>query len=349
MRTRLHIVPLFILAVFVSASVSADPPAPNRDQATPKTLAAAQTADSITTLSAEAISALKDLPKDPRPEKLAAGMHFLVSNEMHIHHYEKASKNRKGAYLGVGTDQNFLLAGWSNPYLMVLLDFDQWVVDLQHVYAVAFHSCETSEEFRAFWSEANRRSSKDLVRKAHAGSKRLWRLVGAYNRSREKVAERLEVVTKQFADLGIPIYLSDPAMYSHLRSLYLKDQVFIMRGDLTGSRTLAALNRITTAHRVVFGLIYVSNSMEYFHFDKPFRRNMLGLPTNDSTLFLHTVHWYADNKRLWTYFTQRYANFRTWLEHSKTISVRQMLPRYKGFPDQLVHFDQLPSANKRKR
>ena len=56
--------------------------------------------------------------------------------------------------MGVGTDQNYLIAGWSRPEVLVLMDFDQVVVDLHRVYQLAFLHAESPEAFLRLSAEA---------------------------------------------------------------------------------------------------------------------------------------------------------------------------------------------------
>ena len=98
-----------------------------------------------------ALSAFTNLPADPAPPELVRGMHYWMSNEDHLDLFHPAVKDKGGLYIGVGTDQNYLLGAWARPEGLVLMDFDQSIVDLHRVYRVIFLAAETPEELLRLW------------------------------------------------------------------------------------------------------------------------------------------------------------------------------------------------------
>ena len=47
-----------------------------------------------------------------------------VGNEDHLDLFRPAVKDKGGLYIGVGTDQNYLLGAWARAEALVLMDFD---------------------------------------------------------------------------------------------------------------------------------------------------------------------------------------------------------------------------------
>ena len=81
--------------------------------------------------------------EDPPPPELVRDTHYIVSNESRQDLFKDSIAAHGGALLGVGSDQNYLLAGWSRPELLILFDFDQVVVNVHRVYRAFFLNAAT--------------------------------------------------------------------------------------------------------------------------------------------------------------------------------------------------------------
>ena len=64
------------------------------------------------------------IESEPPPPKLTLNKHFLISNENHLHYFHDLVKDVGGVYLGVGSEQNYVLAGWAKSERMIIVDFD---------------------------------------------------------------------------------------------------------------------------------------------------------------------------------------------------------------------------------
>ena len=85
---------------------------------------------------------------DPKPDKLTKDSHFFVSDEQRHDLFRQDVKNLGGVFIGLGTDQNYLMAAWARPEVLVPLDFDQMVVNLHFAFRVIFLNAKTKEEAR---------------------------------------------------------------------------------------------------------------------------------------------------------------------------------------------------------
>src|SRR5690606_20098978 len=111
--------------------------------AEPTTLAKAETAtpapaepeavDPLGPLPDEVRARFEGLPRDPKPDALVRNSHYWISNELNQDLWYEHVADLGGAYLGVGTDQNYLLAGWAKSDLVVVVDFDEAIADLHQV------------------------------------------------------------------------------------------------------------------------------------------------------------------------------------------------------------------------
>ena len=106
----------------------------------------------ISPLSPDLQSALDGIRPDPRPKEIIKGTHYVTSNEPKQHLFHKAFKGSGGLYVGVGAEQNYLFMTWSRPEVAVLMDFDDVIPRLHHVYASIFRRMETPEAFLGCWT-----------------------------------------------------------------------------------------------------------------------------------------------------------------------------------------------------
>ncbi|HEY8378164.1 MAG TPA: hypothetical protein VIK91_16830, partial [Nannocystis sp.] len=61
-------------------------------------------------------------------------IHYVKSNEVRHDVFFPYVAGKGGAYIGVGSDQNYTVAAAAGSELMFLLDIDQSVVDLHRCY-----------------------------------------------------------------------------------------------------------------------------------------------------------------------------------------------------------------------
>ena len=85
-------------------------------------------------------------------------MHYTRSNETRHYLFKSPINEIGGIHVGVGAEQNYIFAGWSKPKVMILMDFDQWIVDLHRAYSVMFAKAETPDAFIELWQKKNRKS-----------------------------------------------------------------------------------------------------------------------------------------------------------------------------------------------
>ncbi len=276
-----------------------------------------------------AASAFASLPADPAPPELVRGMHYWISNEDHLHLFHPEVKDKGGLYIGVGTDQNYLLGAWARAEALVLMDFDQSIVDLHRVYRVIFLTAETPEEFLRLWQLKSRPEVRRLIQEGYAGKKERYGALQAFATARWPVERRLLRVVAQMKQAALPSFLTDAAEYTHVRRLYQEDKVFMVRGDLTARRTLRAVGQAATQAGMRVGVLYLSNAEQYFPYDAQYRANIRGLPFSGSGVVLRTSGERGVKRVKGTYYhynTQSGANFMAWLaDDAKTPDARRML------------------------
>ena len=256
------------------------------------------------------------------PEEIIRDTHYFVSNELAPQHFRAPLVGLGGVGLGVGAEQNYLFAGWGRPELLVLVDFDQAIVDLHALYRVAFLEAATPEEFCALWTKPNRQRFTALIEAAYADSSRPKAALRIFRQARSSVEWRLGKLKAHFAAVGTPSFATDPDDYAYVRQLFQTNRVIALRGDLTGRRTLADLaQRLTEQGRVV-RWAYFSNAEQYFAYTPSFRGNIMGLPVDERSLVLRT----RPHRQDYAYVIQQFVNFTGWLKEPRIKRVFAVVP-----------------------
>lgn len=261
--------------------------------------------DDATALSAADLAELRAVRPDPRPEALTRDQHYLVSNENKHYLFRAALADRGGIFVGVGAEQNYLMAGWARPEVLVLMDFDQQVVDLHKVYGVIFRAAETPAEFRALWEKQRRDRVSAYIAADFADERERERVERTFRRYWRLVGTQLAAVDTQYRAEGIPTFLSDGEQYAHLARLWHEGRALPLRGDLTARQSMTDLADFARDHGLVVRVLYLSNAEFYFEFTTGnYRQNILALPFDEDSLVVRTVpsggwsYWYVEQSGL---------------------------------------------------
>ncbi|HEY0138754.1 MAG TPA: hypothetical protein VGB85_31935, partial [Nannocystis sp.] len=298
----------------VQAPAPVTTPAPARPPAT-----------GLTPLTAEQRATLLAGPEDTLAE---TPIHYVKSNEVRHDVWFPYVRGVGGAYLGVGSDQNYTIAAAARSELMFLSDIDRSVVDLHRIYEILIESSDTPEALHARFDRAEEETSAALLDSGFAAlpEAERRRLVRLYRNARETVYRHLRHVIKRKRNGEPSSWLSDPVMYDHIRALFQADRVRQMGGDLTGSNSLQTAAAAARALGVPFRVIYFSNAEEYFDYSKSFIANIQAFETDERSVLLRTIYakdWvHAD--LLWAYQVQPLADFKRRLGERKNRSRNPM-------------------------
>lgn len=271
----------------------------------------AQPSGSLPPLAAEHREVLATIRPDPPPRKLLNDQHYVVSDEQYPERFRTTLLGRGGALLGVGTDQNYFFAGWARPELVIVVDFDQSVVDLHTAYRAFFREASDADRFIELWSDEGRARASAAVAKETRTDDERRRVEGALRISRHLVHGRLRYLRDRFAGRGVQTFLTDPAEYRYVAALATSGRVVAVRGDFTADLAMQSAARATRALGLTVRAFYLSNVEQYIRYTPRFRENVLGLPVDDSSVVLRTYH--RGGKRGYVYAVQSAAHFRQWM------------------------------------
>ena len=260
-----------------------------------------------------------DIRWDDPPEKITRNTHYWVSNEYRHDLFHDTLKDRGGVYVGLGTDQNYLLAGWARPEIMILMDFDEYVVHLHRVYRVMFERAEDPVELIRLWSKEKPKTVHGWLEEAYGERSDLKKIKRAYDRGRKSVSRRLRKLSRTYPKRKIPTFLTDQEQYSYIRQMWMTGKIICVRGNLLGDRSMMDIAEVVRAKGLSIRVLYLSNAEQYFRYNDVFRRNINILPFDDRSVVLHTLAWgcygFADGH--YHYSWQTGANFQAWMTDSK--------------------------------
>ena len=250
---------------------------------------------------------------DPPPPETTRGAHFLVSNEDEPYVWPDVVDGRGGMQIGVGAEQNFLLAGWSRPAALVCLDFDQWVVDLNWVHGLVFEKAAGPEELLELWTKAGETRMRRWIAERWPDDHQ--RKLELYLDARYTVYKRLLKVRGILAARDTQSILTAQDQFDHVAKLWRSGRALSIRGDLTAKKAMQDVARVARDHHVPVRVLYLSNTEWYFEYDTAsYTPNILALPFDERSVVLHTRP--IDDKRF-NYVHQAGLTYQAWLRSGK--------------------------------
>lgn len=281
-------------------------------------------AEGLEPLAADAAAAFRAVTPDPPPRALAANSHFVVSDEKRHDLYHDSIAGLGGVFIGVGTDQNYLMAGWARPEVLVPMDFDQVVVDLHLVYRAFFLSAPGPDAFFALWAKDKQADAAAVLDAAYPEPDVRSRVAKAFRLSRNLVRAKLRHMMKTCAKQGVRTFLDDPEQYAYLVGMFRAGRVFPIRGDLTGTSAMRGIAEAARGARLPVRVLYLSNAEYYFDYGDSFRANVRAMPFDARSVVLRTAALGPEKSAdgHYHYQVQPGDNFNAWLERPKTNTYR---------------------------
>lgn len=270
-------------------------------------------------------TALSKVESDPPPKQLAKNAHFVRSDEAAHWVAHDTLQGAGGLLLGVGTDPNYLIAAWMKADLVLVVDFDQVVVDIHTLYRLALQQADTPEAFVQVWSPKG--NLQTLVQSLPDAAMR-QRTLHALKLSRGHIYQRLLALQAAYKRHKTPMCFSDPDGYAHVRALSRQGRIWAWRGDLTAKTTMMGLQQALRAMGRTISVFYLTNAETYFPYTAQVRINLGGLPFADNAWVLRThgkpslPAETADG--FYRYLLQRGRDFAAWMERTDLPNVHRL-------------------------
>ena len=317
---RLLFLALLALATLVSvpAAVMADP-----------TAGSASGIDSLDPLTDEQRQKIASISWDAAPEVLNAvkkqneGKHYLISDEDHPELFRESISNLGGTYIGVGTEQGYVFAGWQRATLAFMIDYDPWVVEMHSLLIPAIARCEDSDCVLKIFSSQN--TGTEFFKQVAADSGLKERdVLRRYRTYRSTWTSSLTKVRK----MSEKTFMNDPDIFAHLHTLALQGRMVTFQANLLDNVAFRSISDTLNDIGGKVGALYLSNTEQYWNYNDGFKRNMLGLPFADNAIIMRTQATYHKNDD-YRYGVMPAANFRAWLEYPKCRNFKQMIKPHK--------------------
>ena len=257
---------------------------------------------------------LTSIPSDPPPKKLTNDQHFLVSDERHAERLRHAIAGLGGVFVGVGPEQNYLYAAWARARILVLVDFDQVVVDLHAVYRAFLRAAATPSRLIDLWRADATYPARDALAADVAEPERRRYLLRLYRRARPMVHGRLRAIAAMHRKLGVASFFTDADLYGHVRGLTLKGRTVAVRGDLTADKTMRGVARAARKLKEPVRGLYLSNVELYVDYEGGLGDNCRVQPTDGESKVLRTVFKSTKAHDRYHYCEQRAGHFEAWLD-----------------------------------
>lgn len=269
--------------------------------------------------------------------------HYVSSNERTLEAFHPRIRDLRGGYLGVGSDQAYLMIGWARSELAWLIDYDPVVVDIHAIYHALFAAADTPAAFRDLWRVEGKPQAIDAITTA-ATKPDARRRELLYRRYRARIAKRLDAVIAGMTAAGVPSFLTDQAQYTYVRELVRAGRVRSLVADLTQTTGVQQLALAATKLAVPVRVVYLSNAEEYWNsLSASFRANILALPVDERSVVLRTLLTWDKNQD-YRYNAQLARNYQQWLAQPWVRTIRDVVRR-KEFDPTAVNFfetDELP-------
>jgi len=277
----------------------------------------------LTPIPADWRAAFEAVRPDPHPEKLTRNSHYWISDEKRHDVFRDTIEDSGGIFVGLGTDQNYLMAAWAKPEVLIPLDFDQMIIDLHFAFRVVFLHAKTPREFAKMWKPEATRNVVRLIRETYDDEEFQRAVIRAYKKGRKHVAVRLKRVRRVYRRLKMETFLTDTKQYDYIVQLFKNNRVFPVRGDLTADMTVKDVAEAARRVGLPIRTLYLSNAEQYFKFTRSYKDNMKSLPFDERSVVIRTVgkRTKASPDGVYEYIYQTGQNFSAWLDYPKLYTV----------------------------
>ena len=262
--------------------------------------------------------------------------HFTVSNEYRHDLWFPYLRGLGGIHVGVASDQNYTLMAVARSEVGYLIDLDRQVVRLHRVYMALIAASPDPEVFMARFEAEAQAETRALIEAGLADMVEVDRAA-----AQKFVADNREALRTYLADVhaarrdehGVT-WLSDPALYEHMRQMVAGGRLRPINGNLAGKTAMATIAAGARALELPVKVLYLSNAEEYLSYTSEFVDNVRGLPAEPGSLVLRTIHdrftgWEdcGEGDRRWNYQVQPLVDFQDRLADRKNNARTAMLAR----------------------
>jgi|GEM_PF-346016 len=229
---------------------------------------------------------------------------YIMTNEPRSYLWNDYVENLGGAYVGIGSDQNYSTIAAARSQWAWVMDYDPRVVKNHRRVFALIEAAPTPDEFIAFFSPAGRKKALKVIDAAFEDEALRKRQRAGFLATADKLHPYYQEKRKANAKAGDYGWLARDENYAYIRTLLQQGRLRVIGGDLL--REGGALAKVGDAARalgVPVRIYYTSNAPSSWggEVTDAYRANVLGLPmdhrsvvlqTNSRGGFKQTGHWH---------------------------------------------------------
>lgn len=225
-----------------------------------------------------------------REERIFSALdeHFTVSNEYRHDLWFPLITGLGGAYVGVGSDQNYTLIAAARSEVAFLLDLDREVIDLHRIYAALIAAAPDPAAFLALFEDGAHEAARAAIAAGLADDTRELRSRALTFFVGRRASLRLYLQRVREEQTGT--WLAEPAAYTYVREMFAAGRIRVLQGNLTGRTTMADIAAASRALALPIAVLYLSNAEDYLFYTDRFAANVTALPSSPESVLLRTIH-----------------------------------------------------------
>jgi hypothetical protein len=280
----------------------------------------------------QARRALESIEFDPKPKDLTRDSHYWVSNENHHYLIREQIADHEGLFVGVGTDQVYMMAAWAKSPIILPMDFDEQIRNVHHLYGVVLKRTDDPQTFIHRWSDTHKEKIEGWIEEDY-GDERVAELKKTLEMANDHIYYRLRTTAEQYRKAEVPCFITDQSQYDFIKGLWERGRVVPLRGNLIGGTTMLQMAETLKQLGLRLGLLYTSNAEQYFEFTPEYRRNIVVQPFAEESLVLRTRPMEAlgvAEGAKYHYNLQKGRNFAEWMQYNHITKVSHLMLWYKS-------------------
>jgi sulfatase modifying factor 1 len=216
---------------------------------------------------------------------------YLESNEPRAWLWAPYLRNLGGAYLGVGSDQNYTFIAIARAEWAWVMDYDPRVVDHHKRMRAFVLESETPEAFVELWSGKSRTAAIAAIEK-HVAPAELAKVKRGYLATHERMhAYYVEQIAPSRTRPDGYGWLANPEHYAYVRKLFQQGRLVPIKGDLLGSKSIQTVAKAVLDLGVPLRVFYTSNAPSSWGgmITPAYRANLQSLPFDRHSIVLQTT------------------------------------------------------------
>lgn len=274
-------------------------------------------------------------PEDEVPDSRVDRRHYVHTNEKKHHiFFPYMDCLDGGAYLGVGSDQNYTMLARCRASHAWIVDYDQVIPLVHRINRALILESPTSRQFVKRWKKRKEQASLEIIRTHEKDDPRLPQMEEIFVKYRQKLHEHFQRMARRKARGEPSTWLADEQDYQYIRGMFMADRIRPMLGNLLADRAVAGVGEACRQLDVPLRVIYLTNVEELVHYNDAFRNSFRSLPVDEKSVVLRTLaytngYFIADHK--WHYNIQSARDFQERLK-SKVSRIQVFMQLRKERP-----------------